>query len=90
LTLNSSEGAGADAGPFDPTVLLSVGVIATVLVSRLMPVIVPALSCCWADAEPQRAMAATVIMMLAVFIGLSLFRARGTRRRGRIWFRKTA
>ena len=57
---------------------------------RLMPVIVPALSCCWADAEPQRAMAATVIMMLAVFIGLSLFRARGTRRRGRIWFRKTA
>jgi hypothetical protein len=32
---------------------------------------IPALLCCWADTEPQRAIAATVIMMRAVCIGLS-------------------
>jgi hypothetical protein len=34
---------------------------------------VPALPCCWAHTEPQSAIAATVIMMPVVFIGLSRF-----------------
>jgi hypothetical protein len=38
-----------------------------------MPVIVPALPCCWAKAKPQKVMAATVMMMPGVFIGLSRF-----------------
>src|SRR5262249_39012169 len=77
LTLNCSAGAGAAAGALDPTVPLSVGVIATMPVSRLMPVIVPVLPCCccWASAEPhepQKAIVATGVMVLAVFIGLLL------------------